>query len=161
MCPGEVYVRSVSNFTTYYKADERAAEARRGDFATVGDIAYRDPDGFLYICDRKNDMIISGGMNVYPAEVEAALELHPGVVEAAVFGIPDDQWGELVHAVVVPRDGHTLSPDDVAAFARQHLAGYKVPRSVSFAAELPHTGSGKILKRELREPFWQGRTTRV
>ena len=159
--PGEVYVRSVSNFTTYYKADERAAEARRGDFATVGDIAYRDPDGFLYICDRKNDMIISGGMNVYPAEVEAALELHPGVVEAAVFGIPDDQWGELVHAVVVTRAGHTLSPDDLASFARQHLAGYKVPRSVSFVAELPHTGSGKILKRELREPFWQGRTTRV
>jgi acyl-CoA synthetase (AMP-forming)/AMP-acid ligase II len=159
--PGEVYVRAVSNFTTYYKADERAAESRRGDFATVGDIAYRDQDGFLYICDRKNDMIISGGMNVYPAEVEAALELHPGVVEAAVFGIPDDQWGERVHAVVVPRDGHALSQDDLAAFARQRLAGYKVPRSVSFVPQLPHTGSGKILKRELREPFWQGRTTRV
>ncbi|HLZ29509.1 MAG TPA: AMP-binding protein [Chloroflexota bacterium] len=159
--PGEVYIRSVSNFTTYYKADDRAAEARRGDFATVGDIAYRDPEGFLYICDRKNDMIISGGMNVYPAEIEAALELHPGVVEAAVFGIPDDQWGERVHAVVVPRAGHAITPDDVTTFARQHLAGYKVPRSVSFLAELPHTGSGKILKRELREPFWQGRTTRV
>jgi long-chain acyl-CoA synthetase len=100
-------------------------------------------------------------MNVYPAEVEAALELHPGVVEAAVFGIPDDQWGERVHAVVVPRDGHALSQDDLAAFARQRLAGYKVPRSVSFVPQLPHTGSGKILKRELREPFWQGRTTRV
>jgi acyl-CoA synthetase (AMP-forming)/AMP-acid ligase II len=159
--PGEVYIRAVSNFTTYYKADERAAESRRGDFATVGDIAYRDQDGFLYICDRKNDMIISGGMNVYPAEVEAALELHPGVVEAAVFGIPDDQWGERVHAVVVPRDGHALSQDDLAAFARQRLASYKVPRSVSFVPQLPHTGSGKILKRELREPFWQGRTTRV
>ena len=159
--PGEVYIRGVSNFTTYFKADERAAEARRGDFATVGDIAYRDQDGFLYICDRKNDMIISGGMNIYPAEVEAALELHPGVVEAAVFGIPDDQWGERVHAVVVPRDGHPVSQDDLAAFARQRLAGYKVPRSVTFAPQLPHTGSGKLLKRELREPFWQGRRTRV
>jgi acyl-CoA synthetase (AMP-forming)/AMP-acid ligase II len=159
--PGEVYIRGVSNFTTYYKADERAAEARRGDFATVGDIAYWDPDGFLYICDRKSDMIISGGMNIYPAEVEAALEAHPGVVEAAVFGIPDDQWGERVQAVVVLRDGEALTADDLVGFVRQRLAGYKVPRGVSFAQQLPHTGSGKILKRELREPYWQGQRTRV
>jgi fatty-acyl-CoA synthase/long-chain acyl-CoA synthetase len=111
--------------------------------------------------DRKSDMIISGGMNVYPAEIEAALERHPGVLEAAVFGVPDEQWDERVHAVVVVRPGHAVQAEDVIAFAREHLAGYKVPRSVAFATELPHTGSGKVLKRELREPYWQGRRTRV
>jgi acyl-CoA synthetase (AMP-forming)/AMP-acid ligase II len=106
-------------------------------------------------------MIISGGVNIYPAEIEAALEACPAIYEAAVFGIPSEEWGESVHAVVVPRTGASLGADEVVAFARQGLAGYKVPRSVSFAAELPHTGSGKVLKRELREPFWRGRTARV
>jgi acyl-CoA synthetase (AMP-forming)/AMP-acid ligase II len=150
---GELYVRSANVFNAYYKAKEKYDEATRGDFHTVGDIAYRDEEGFYYIADRKNDMIISGGMNIYPAEIEAALDASPDVYEVAVFGIPDDQWGESVHAVVVPaRDG--VTEEDVTSFARQHLAGYKVPRSVSFAAELPKTGSGKVLKRQLREPFW-------
>jgi acyl-CoA synthetase (AMP-forming)/AMP-acid ligase II len=100
-------------------------------------------------------------MNVYPAEIEAALEQHGGVLEVAVFGIPSEQWGEVVHAVVVVRPGHALDAADLIAFARERLAGYKVPRSVSFAESLPHTGSGKILKRELREPHWRGRRTRV
>ena len=158
--PGEVYVRSVASFATYYKADDRADEARRGDFLTVGDIAYRDEEGYLYMCDRKKDMIISGGMNVYPAEIEAVLERHPGVLEAAVFGIPDEKW-ERVHAVIVARPGHALSTEEFSTFAREHLAGYKVPRSIDFVAELPHTGSGKVLKRELREPYWRGRRTSV
>jgi len=106
-------------------------------------------------------MIISGGMNVYPAEIEAALERHPAVLEVAVFGIPSEEWGESVHAVVVRRPGKALDADELTTFARAHLAGYKVPRSVSFADELPKTGSGKILKRSLREPFWRGRTRRV
>ncbi|MGI9147445.1 MAG: class I adenylate-forming enzyme family protein [Chloroflexota bacterium] len=151
--PGEVYVRSSATFTTYYKADERAAETRRGEFATVGDIAYRDEEGYLYICDRKTDMVISAGMNIYPAEIEAVLECHPGVLEAAVFGIPDEQWGETVYGVVVPRAGCTIAPDQLIAFARQYLASYKVPRLISVAAELPHTGSGKVLKRELRDQY--------
>jgi fatty-acyl-CoA synthase/long-chain acyl-CoA synthetase len=159
--PGEVYVRSASNFETYHKAEDRADEARRGGFITVGDVAYWDDEGFLYICDRKSDMIISGGMNIYPAEVEAVLERHPAVLEAAVFGIPDEQWGERVHAAVVLRPGRGLEPDELIAFARGHLAGYKVPRSVAMVPELPHTGSGKLLKRELREPYWQGRRTRA
>jgi fatty-acyl-CoA synthase/long-chain acyl-CoA synthetase len=150
---GELYVRSATVFDAYYKAEDKYDEATRGDFHTVGDIAYRDDEGYYYIADRKNDMIISGGMNIYPAEIEAALDASPDVYEVAVFGIPDEQWGERVHAVVVPaRDGVTEA--DVTSFARQHLAGYKVPRSVSFALELPKTGSGKVLKRQLREPFW-------
>ncbi|MBM4440816.1 MAG: AMP-binding protein [Candidatus Rokubacteria bacterium] len=159
--PGEVYVRSLNNFLDYHKATEKFEASRREDFLSVGDIAYRDDEGFYYICDRKSDMIISGGMNVYPAEIEAALERHPAVQEVAVFGIPSDEWGEAVHAVVVRRPGTTLTPEALTAFGRDHLAGYKVPRSVSFADELPKTGSGKVLKRSLREPFWRGRTKRV
>ncbi len=158
---GELYVRSASMFRTYHKAQDKYDEDRRGDFHTVGDVAYRDADGYVYICDRKKDMIISGGMNVYPAEIEAALEAHPDVYEAAVFGIPSEEWGEAVHATVVARPGATLGPEDVMAHARLHLAGYKVPRSVAFADELPRTGSGKTLKRVLREPYWAGRSTRV
>jgi fatty-acyl-CoA synthase/long-chain acyl-CoA synthetase len=127
----------------------------------VGDIAYRDDEGYLYICDRKKDMIISGGMNIYPAEIEAALDHHPDVLEAAVFGTPSEEWGEVVHAVVVVREGGSLDAEGVMAFAREHLASYKVPRAVTFVDELPKTGSGKILKRELRAPFWAGRTSQV
>jgi acyl-CoA synthetase (AMP-forming)/AMP-acid ligase II len=158
---GEVYVRSRGTFDTYYKNDASYTANSRGDFHTVGDIAYRDEEGYLYICDRKTDMIISGGMNIYPAEVEAALEQHPGIYDVAVFGIPSDQWGEAVHATVVRSPGSSLTSEQVTAFAREHLASYKVPRSVDFASELPRTGSGKLLKRQLRAPFWAGRTAQV
>jgi fatty-acyl-CoA synthase/long-chain acyl-CoA synthetase len=150
---GELYVRAATVFDSYYKAEDKYRAATRGDFHTVGDIAYFDEDGYYYIADRKNDMIISGGMNIYPAEIEAALDNDPDVYEVAVFGIPNEEWGESVHAVVVPaRPG--LTADEVMAYAREHLAGYKVPRSVSFVDELPKTGSGKVLKRELKAPFW-------
>ena len=156
--PGELYVRSTGQFTTYHKAHDKFLEDRRDDWHTVGDVAYFDEDGFYYICDRKKDMIISGGVNIYPAEVEHALELHPDILEAAVFGIPSEEWGESVHAVVVGRDGSGVDTAGVQSFAREHLAGYKIPRSVTFAAEIPKTGSGKILKRELRAPYWEGRS---
>jgi acyl-CoA synthetase (AMP-forming)/AMP-acid ligase II len=159
--PGELYVRSKGVFNEYYKQQDSYDANSRGDFHTVGDIAYWDDEGYLYICDRKNDMIISGGMNIYPAEIEAALEQHPAIYDVAVFGIPSDEWGEAVHATVVLAPGTTLSADDIKAFGKQHLAGYKVPRSVDFVAELPRTGSGKILKRQLRAPFWAGRTAQV
>ncbi|MEZ5251134.1 MAG: long-chain fatty acid--CoA ligase [Ilumatobacteraceae bacterium] len=120
-----------------------------------------DDEGYIYICDRKKDMIISGGMNIYPAEIEAALEHHADVLEVAVFGTPSEEWGESVHAVVVVREGASMTADDVMAFAREHLAHYKVPRSVTFIDELPKTGSGKVLKRELRAPFWAGRDSKV
>jgi acyl-CoA synthetase (AMP-forming)/AMP-acid ligase II len=149
---GELYVRSASMFDTYYKAEQKYHEGTRGDFHSVGDIAYRDEEGYYYIADRKNDMIISGGMNVYPAEIEAALDASPDIFEVAIVGIPNEEWGETVHAFVVPaRPGVTEA--DIQAFARQCLARYKVPRSVSFVQELPKTGSGKVLKRELRDAF--------
>ena len=150
---GELYVRSATVFDAYYKAEEKYEAATRGDFHTVGDIAYFDDEGYYYIADRKNDMIISGGMNIYPAEIEAALDNDPDIYEVAVFGIPNEEWGEAVHAVVVPsRPGVTA--DQVIAYAREHLAGYKAPRSVSFVEELPKTGSGKVLKRDLKAPYW-------
>jgi acyl-CoA synthetase (AMP-forming)/AMP-acid ligase II len=139
--PGELFVRSPSVFSTYHKAHDKFMEDRRDDWQTVGDIAYFDEDGFYYICDRKKDMIISGGVNIYPAEIEAALENHDDIMEAAVFGIPDEEWGEAVHAVVVARPGSNLDADAVRDFAREHLARYKAPRSVDFVDEIPKTGT--------------------
>jgi acyl-CoA synthetase (AMP-forming)/AMP-acid ligase II len=158
---GELFVKSPSVFADYYKQHDKFLADNKHGYQTVGDIAYRDDEGYIYICDRKKDMIISGGMNIYPAEIEAALEHHADVLEVAVFGVPSEEWGETVHAVVVVREGGSMTADDVVAFAKEHLAGYKVPRSVSFVDELPKTGSGKILKRELRAPFWAGRTSQV
>lgn len=158
---GELYVRAPGVFSDYHKEHDRYLDEHRDGFQTVGDIAYRDDEGYLYICDRKKDMIISGGVNIYPAEIEAALELHPDVFEVSVFGVPSEEWGESVHAVIVRRPGSRLDEDTVRAHAREHLAGYKVPRSVSWLDELPKTGSGKVLKRELRAPFWAGRDRRV
>ncbi len=159
--PGELYVRSKGVFNEYYKQQDSYDANSRGDFHTVGDIAYWDDEGYLYICDRKSDMIISGGMNIYPAEIEAALEQHPAIYDVAVFGIPSEEWGEVVHATVVLAPGSELSPEQITAFGKEHLASYKVPRSVSYLDELPRTGSGKILKRQLRAPYWAGRTAQV
>jgi fatty-acyl-CoA synthase/long-chain acyl-CoA synthetase len=158
---GEVFVRSRVTFDTYYKNDDGYQSNSRGGYHTVGDIAYWDDEGYLYICDRKTDMIISGGMNIYPAEIEATLEQHPGIYDVAVFGIPSEQWGEAVHATVVRSPGSSLTSEQITAFAREHLASYKVPRSVDFATELPRTGSGKLLKRQLRAPYWAGQTSQI
>ncbi len=158
---GELFVKSPSVFADYYKQHDKFLADNKLGYQTVGDIAYRDDEGYLYICDRKKDMIISGGMNIYPAEIEAALEHHRDVLEVAVFGVPSEEWGESVHAVVVVREGASMTTEDVTAFAREHLASYKVPKSVTFSDELPKTGSGKVLKRELRSPFWAGRSSKV
>lgn len=153
--PGELFIRSASVFTTYHRAEDKYLEDRRGDMQTVGDVAYFDEEGFYFICDRKKDMIISGGMNIYPAEIEAALEHSPDIMDVAVFGVPSEEWGESVHAVVVAREGSGLGEEGVSTFAREHLASYKIPRSIEFIDEIPRTGSGKILKRVLREPHWK------
>ncbi len=159
--PGELYVRSPLLFDTYHNNAEQFAASEREGFHSVGDVAYYDDDGYYYICDRKSDMIISGGVNVYALEVESALELHPGVAEAAVIGVPSDEWGEAVHAVVVPKPDWTQDAGVLEAHLRERLAGFKIPRSIEFRDELPHNGAGKILKRELRDPYWQGRTRRL
>jgi acyl-CoA synthetase (AMP-forming)/AMP-acid ligase II len=151
---GELFARSKNVFSTYYKAEDKYEEDRRGDYHTVGDMAYCDEEGFYYICDRKRDMIISGGMNIYPAEVEAALEQNKDILDVAVFGIPNEEWGESVHAVVVRQGDDPPSAQQIMDDVRDHLAGYKVPRSISFLGEIPRNGSGKILKKELRAPFW-------
>ncbi len=158
---GELYVKSPSVFADYYKQHDKYVADQKHGYQTVGDIAYRDEEGYLYICDRKKDMIISAGMNIYPAEIEGVLENHEEIYEAAVFGIPSEEWGESVHAVIVRRPGSTLTEADVDVYARVHLASYKVPRSISWSDELPKTGSGKILKRDLRAPYWAGRASQV
>jgi long-chain acyl-CoA synthetase len=132
-----------------------AALTPDGWFRT-GDAGYRDAEGFLYLHDRVKDMIVTGGENVYPIEVENVLMRHPQVADVAVIGVPDETWGEAVKAVVVPAPGGTPTPDELIAFCRQHLAGYKCPKSVDFATTLPRNPSGKLLKRELRAPYWGG-----
>jgi len=160
--PGELYVRQFSGILDeYYKDPEATASMRRGEWYSVGDVAYMDGDGFYYICDRKRDMIISAGVNIYPAEIEDALHRHPDIQDVAVFGVPDPEWGERVHAAVQSRPGARLTAEGVIAFARGHLAGYKVPREVTFHGDFPRDAAGKLLKRVLREPYWAGRATRV
>lgn len=158
--PGELFVRSPAMFDTYYKAQEKFDSSRRGEWITVGDIAYVDDEGYYYICDRKSDMIISGGVNIYPAEIESALLEHPDVADAAVFGIPNDEWGEAVHAVIVSRNGQ-IDADELRAFMRAKVASYKVPRSVTQTEEIPRTASGKTLKRELRAPYWADHANQI
>ncbi|MFB4319633.1 AMP-binding protein [Actinomadura sp. 21ATH] len=159
--PGDLYVRSSIVFDAYYKADQKYEASRIGDWMTVGDIAYRDEEGFVYICDRRSDMIISGGMNIYPAEIEAVLTAHPDLADAAVFGIPSDEWGESVHAAVVVRPGADPADTAIQEYCREHLASYKIPRSFDRIEEIPRNPSGKVLKRSLRDPYWEGRDSKV
>ena len=157
---GELFVRSPLAIDGYHATEERLAELG-GEWKSVGDVAYVDDEGYVYICDRKKDMVITGGMNVYPAEIEAVLHAHPDVMDVAVFGIPDDEWGERVHAVVQPRAGATIDLDALAAYAEDNLANYKRPRSWQVRDQLPRTESGKLLKRVLRDEHWAGRSSRV
>jgi acyl-CoA synthetase (AMP-forming)/AMP-acid ligase II len=154
---GVVWVRSefAQGFLGYDGDPDATAAAVDGEWRSVGDVAYFDEDGYYYICDRVKDMIVSGGVNVYPAEVEAVIDSFPGVHENAVFGIPDDTWDERVHAVVVPKPGAVLDADAIISYCRSHLASHKVPRSIDFLDELPHTVSGKVLKREVRNKYWE------
>jgi long-chain acyl-CoA synthetase len=156
---GLIYVRqhAVPDFTYINRPDARAAAERDG-LVTLGDMGYLDEDGFLYICDRKADMVISGGVNIYPAEIESVLLTMPGVEDCAVFGIPDAEFGEALAAAVQPRTGSRIEPSAVQEFLRERIANYKVPRVVEIHAALPREDSGKIFKRRLREPHWQGQT---
>ena len=160
--PGELFVRRYSGvFDEYYKNPTATAQTSRGEWMSVGDVAWIDADGFVYICDRKRDMIISGGVNIYPAEIEDALHRHPAVEDAAVFGVPDAEWGERIHAAVQVRPGQSVSERELMEFCRARLADYKTPREVSFHVDFPRDTAGKLVKRLLREPYWAGRATRV
>ncbi|NIP16631.1 MAG: AMP-binding protein [Pseudomonadales bacterium] len=155
---GEVVVRGPNVMEGYWnKAEQTAAVLKDGCYWT-GDLGYMDDEGYLFLVDRSKDMIVSGGENVYCTEVEEVLYQHPAVLEAAAFGVPDEKWGEAVHAVVVLRDEFAeLDPSEIIDFCREHIAGYKVPKAIDVRAEpLPKSGPGKVLKRELRAPFWEG-----
>jgi long-chain acyl-CoA synthetase len=153
--PGELVARGANLMRGYWNNPGETALAFRDGAFRTGDIGYQDSEGYFYILDRLKDMIVTGGENVYSGEVEAVIYAHPAVREAAVFGIPDRKWGEVVMACVVLKPGSTLTADDLIAFCRQSLASYKIPRRVEFSdTELPKSGSGKILKRLLREQFW-------
>jgi long-chain acyl-CoA synthetase len=153
--PGELVARGANVMSGYWNSPEETSPAFPDGLFRTGDVGYEDADGYFYILDRLKDLIVTGGENVYSGEVEAVIYEHPAVREAAVFGIPDPQWGELVMACVVPKPGQVLSVDDVITHCRQSLAHYKIPRRVEFSeTELPKSGAGKILKRILRERFW-------
>lgn len=160
---GEIWTRSAHNMKGYWGMPEATADAITDDgWLRTGDAGYLDDEGYLYLHDRVKDMVVSGGENVYPAEVENVLMAHPDVADVAVIGVPDDRWGEAVKAVVVRREGSTLTEADVIEYARGQLAGYKCPKSVDFTSEaLPRNPSGKLLKRILREPYWAGVERRI
>ncbi len=159
---GEVVARAgaLADFT-YHGDDAKRAAAEKAGLIAPGDIGYFDKDGFLYLCDRAKDMIISGGANIYPAEIEAELHKMPGVADCGVFGIPDEEFGEAICAVVQPSPGVQLTEQEVKTYLRAHMAGYKLPKRVEFHAELPREDSGKIFKRKLREPYWAGMDRRI
>ncbi|MFY8104137.1 MAG: class I adenylate-forming enzyme family protein, partial [Ramlibacter sp.] len=149
---GELYSRTPYVFDGYWKNPEKTAEAFCGDWCSVGDMARRDADGFIHLVDRKSNMIISGGENIYPSEVEAVLGAHEKIKDVAVIGVPHDKWGETVHAVVVLHDGQSLTEAELIEWCRGRMAGFKRPQSVRFIAdtEMPRTATGKILHRLLR-----------
>src|SRR5439155_12179290 len=159
---GEIIAQGPNVMMGYWRMPEATAAAIVDGWMRTGDLATVDEENYIYIVDRAKDMIISGGENIYSVEVENALYTHPAVLEAAVVGIPHDEWGEAVHAVVVRKPGMSASADELIAHARTLIAGYKVPSSIEFMSEaLPKSGAGKILKRDLREKYWVGRSRRV
>jgi acyl-CoA synthetase (AMP-forming)/AMP-acid ligase II len=154
---GEVYARGGNFMQGYLKLPEETARAFRDGWYASGDVGYLDEKGYLFLVDRAKDMIISGGENIYSVEVENAIASHPEILQVAVIGIPSEQWGEAVHAICVVQEGSTLTAEDVIAHARTSIGGYKVPRSVDFRTEpLPLSGAMKVLKKDLRAPFWAG-----
>jgi long-chain acyl-CoA synthetase len=157
---GTVYMYMQTGNFEYFKDKEKTDKSRQGKFFTVGDIGYLDPDGWLYLRDRKADMIISGGANIYPAEIESVLIMHPKIADVAVFGIPHDDWGEEIKAVVEPVDGVEGGPDleaEILTWSKDKLAKFKTPRTIDFTDEMPRDPNGKLYKRKLRDPYWADR----
>ena len=159
---GEVCARAGNYMQEYWNRPEETAAAFRGGWYHTGDAGYLDSGGYLFLVDRVKDMIVTGGENVYSAEVENAIASHPGVAQVAVIGIPSEQWGEAVLAIVVVKDGATVTEEEIKAWSKERIAGYKVPKAVEFRTEpLPLSGAMKVLKRELRAPYWEGRDRAV
>ena len=159
---GELWTRSVQNMKGYWKKPEETARVLTADgWLKTGDAGYLDEEGYVFLTDRVKDMIVSGGENIYPAEVENALSDHPAVADVAVIGVPDERWGETVLAIVVRRAGIDAAAADIIEHARRRLAHYKCPTAVHWAGTLPRNPSGKLLKRQLREPYWKGRDRRI
>lgn len=165
-CPaghiGELWTRSAQNMQGYWKKPEETAATITADgWLKTGDAGYMDESGYVFLTDRVKDMIISGGENIYPAEIENVLANHPAVAEVAVIGAPDETWGETVKAVVAVRPAHSVTAAEIIGYGKAHLAGYKCPTSVDFVSELPRNPSGKVLKKDLRAPYWAGRARRI
>jgi long-chain acyl-CoA synthetase len=157
---GEVWFRQPGELR--YKDDpEKTAAAVRDGLMTLGDIGYVDDDGYLFLCDRRADVIVSGGVNIYPAQIEAALASYPGLADSCVVGVPDDEWGEAVVAVVEAVPGMALEAEDLRAHATARLSGYQVPRRFDLVAALPRTETGKLARRAVRDPYWAGRVRRI
>jgi long-chain acyl-CoA synthetase len=146
----------------YWNRPEETADVFRGGWYHTGDAGYLDEGGYLYLVDRVKDMIVTGGENVYSAEVENAVASHPAVAQVAVIGIPDERWGEAVHAIVILKEGETVTDVEITAHSRELIAGYKTPKSVEFRTEpFPMSGAMKVLKKDLRAPYWEGRERSV
>ena len=158
---GEIVIQGDFVMKGYWNRPEATEDAIRNSFFHTGDAGYFDDDGFLFIYDRVKDMIVSGAENVYPAEVENALFSHPDVADVAVIGIPSEQWGEAVKAIIVPKPGTSPTAESIIAFAKERIAGYKAPKSVDFVEALPRNPSGKILRKDLRKPYWDGHDRKV
>lgn len=154
---GEICLKTPAVMSGYWNLPEATRKTLIDGYVHTGDAGYLDEDGYVYVYDRVKDMIISGGENVYPAEVESAMFGHPAIADVAVIGVPDDKWGEAVKAVVVLKEGQSASSDDIISFTREKIAAYKSPKSVDFIELLPRNPSGKLLKRELRAPYWEGK----
>ncbi len=161
MRSGEICIKSPSNMLGYWKNESATAQTLVGSWVHTGDVGYKDQDGYVYVCDRIKDMIIYAGENLFPAEIEAVLSEHEAVAEVAVIGIPDEKWGEVVKAFVVPRQGDVIKQRELIDFARSRIADFKVPKSITFVDALPRNPSGKVLKRVLRAPFWQDQDRQV
>jgi len=158
---GEIVTRGNLVMKGYYNNPEATEQASTFGWHHTGDVGLKDADGFVYIVDRKRDMIISGGFNLYPSEIEQVIWSHPSVQDCAVVGVPDEKWGEAVKAVVELKTGESVSPDEIMAFCRERLGGMKTPKTVEVWAQLPRSAVGKVLKKDIREPFWVGQTRRV
>ena len=160
--PGEIWVRSDQRMGGYWgKPEATAAVFTHDGWLRSGDGGHMDADGYIYITDRIKDLIISGGENIYPAEIERVLAEHPSIQDVAVIGVPDERWGEVPKAVVVARPGATIDANEVVAWCRERIAAFKCPKTIDVVAALPRNPTGKILKKDLRKPYWEGRERQV